>query len=371
MCLKYFVSYSACDHHEYLGSHHCSLRPCNLDTQHFHYIEDDFPIPWPEDLEAEQGVLACQTCASKQRNKLDPDEAPVQSYAPTNHFQVREIRSKGCNLPVDVVKVEDGDGTTESTLESEDSNDSFDYDYKSLSDADDEEWNMPRTGYGQTHDEELAQKHREHFQNQPRSLPSYLMQQPQNLPFAPPGLTPEAYAAGSYLHHQMPHMGRIAAPSVPSIGLWHGGMTSLSCAPTKPIPTHPDDSPSQLLPEFIPKNADKHTTPASLPQRPATPPPTPRMHPLPPRPTPPFIVGNITDAYLRMQVAKRRHIRERARRQRSSLQDALPARRMALTDFMIKKKIKRGHHKEISALEDMGVNAWSRLPFAGEGSDTG
>jgi hypothetical protein len=375
MCLKYFVRHSTCDHHEYLGSHHCSLRPCDLDRQHFHYIEDNFPVPWPEDLTAERAALACKICATKQLDELEPDEAPVRSYAPTNNFQVKEIRPTGYTLPVNVIRVAEDSVTKESTTEDEDSDDSFDYDYKSLSDADDEEWNVQKDGrqnfaYDQAHDEVLAQRHREHLQNQLRNLPNYLMQQQQFLPFVPPGLTAEAYATGSYLHYPMPHMGHLAPPSVLSIPPWHGGMASLSSVPTNPTPTRPDDSSPQLLPAFIPRNADKQTTPRSLPQRATTPPPTPPMHPSTPRPIPPFIVGSITDAYLRMEAAKRRHMRERVRRQRSSLQDALPARRMALTDFMVKKKTQRGHHKGIEVPVDVGVDAWSSLPFAGERSDT-
>ncbi|KAF3050199.1 hypothetical protein E8E11_007858 [Didymella keratinophila] len=335
MCLKYFVGYSACDHHEYLGSHHCSLRPCDLDTQHFHYIEDGFPIPWPEALKAERGALACKTCASEQCDKLNPDETPVQSYAPTNNIQVKEIRPTGYALPVFVIRVEKGDVTADSTTESDESDDSFDYDYKSLSDADEEEWSIPRTGYNEAHDEVLAQRHRENLQTQLRELPNYLMQQQQDLPFVPPGLTPEAYTTENYLRYTMPYTGYLAPPTVLSTPPWHGGMVSPSSVPTQPTSARPDDSSPQLLPASTAKNADKHTTPASLLQDPATPPPTPPMYLLPPRPTPPFIVGSITDAYMRIEAAKRRHVRERVRRQRSSLQDALPARKMALTDFMI------------------------------------
>lgn len=158
MCLKYFIGHSTCDHHEYLGSHHCSLRPCDLDTQHFHYIQDDFPVPWPKELAAEQGPLACKICASEQCGKLDPDETPVQSYAPTNNFQVKEIRPTGHTLPVSVMRVENDDTTTESSIASDDSEGSFDYDYKSLSDADDAEWGIPRTGFDEDDDEIFAQR---------------------------------------------------------------------------------------------------------------------------------------------------------------------------------------------------------------------
>jgi hypothetical protein len=369
MCLKYSVGHSTCNHHEYLGSHHCSLRPCDLDTQHFHYIKDDFPVPQPEASNAARGALACKICANEQFDKLDPDEVPVQSYAPTNNFHVKEIRPTGYTLPVCVIRVEEDDATTESTTESDDSDDSFDYDYKNLSDADEEEWSIPGTGYDEAREEVLAQRHREHLQTQLRDLPIYLMQQQQNLPFVPPGLTEEAYAAGSYLHYPMPHMGYLASPAVLSIPPWHGGMASPSSVPIQPASARPDDSSPQLLSASIPKNADEHTTPALLLQRPATPPPTPPMEPLPPRSTPPFIVGSITDAYLRMEAAKRRHMRERVRRQRSSLQDALPTRKMALTDFMVKRP-QRGHRREADVSVDLGVDAWSSLPFAGEGLDT-
>lgn len=63
-------------------------------------------------------------------------------------------------------------------------------------------------------------------------------------------------------------------------------------------------------------------------------------------------------------------MRERVRRQRSSLQDALPARKMALTDFMVKKKIQRAHHREGEVPVDIALDAWSSLPFAGDGLDT-
>ena len=71
-----------------------------------------------------------------------------------------------------------------------------------------------------------------------------------------------------------------------------------------------------------------------------------------------------------MEAAKRRHMRERARRQRSSLQEALPARKMALADFMVKKRPQRAHHREVGVPVDLGVDAWSSLPFAGEELDT-
>lgn len=354
MCLKYFVRHSTCDHHEYLGSHHCSLRPCDLDTQHFHYIEDDFPVPWPEDLKAERSALACKTCTIRQGDTPDLADAPVQSYAPTNDFQVKEVRPTGRILPVKVVRVEEDD-ETEPTTETQDSNDNFDYDYKSLSDADDEEWaeqtnGRQNTGHDQTRDEALAQRHREYLQNQLRDLPNYLMQQQQFLPTVPHGMPLEAHGTVSCFHYPMPPMGYFAPPPVHSMPPWHGGM--VSSVPNKAASTRPDDGSPQLLPAFIPQDADKHTVPAPLPQYPATPPPTPPMHPLPP-----FIVGSITGAYLRMEAAKRRHLRERARREKSSLQDALPARRMALTEFMVKKR--RGHN---NALEE--VHAWSSLPFA-------
>lgn len=372
MCLKYFIGHSTCDHREYLGSHHCSMKPCDLDTQHFHYIEDDFPVPWPEDTQFEQIALACKICASKQRDKVDPDETPVHPYPPTNDFQVKEIQPTGYLLPTKVVRAEAGDVMTECTTESEDSDDSFDYDYKSLSDADDKEWSIQKET---AQDPEVhmdhqatAQRHHEYLQSQLRDLPNYL--QRQFLPFVPPGFTPEGYGTGNYLHYPMPHVGYLAPPSVLSIPPWHRGMPSLSSIPDKAPSTRPDDSPLGLLPAFIPEDADKPTTPAMLPQRLATPPPTPPMHPLPPRPAPPFIVGTITDAYLRMEAAKRRHIRERVRRQKSSLRDALPVRSMALTDFMVEKRAQRGHHKDVDAPEDMGMNPWLSLPFAGESSDT-
>ncbi|KAJ4412176.1 hypothetical protein N0V91_000644 [Didymella pomorum] len=371
MCLKYFFGHSTCDHHEYLGSYHCSLRPCDLDAQHFHYIEDDFPVPWPEALTAERGATACKICANEQCDKLDPNEAPVQSYTPTNNFQIKVIRPTGYALPMSVIRVDENDVTTESSTESDDSDDSFDYDYKSLSDADEKEWSIPRTGYREAHDEVLAQRHRENLQTQLRELPNYLMQQQQNLPFVPPGLTPKAYTTGDYVHYPMPHLGYFAPPTVLSIPPWHGGMASLSSVLTRPTSARPDDSSPQLLSASIPnKQPQGYDTPASLLQGPATPPSTPPIHPLLPRPAPPFIVGSITDAYLRMEAAKRRHMRERARRQRSSLQEALPARKMALTDFMVKKRPQRAHHREAGVLVDLGVNAWSSLPFAGEELDT-
>lgn len=64
-------------------------------------------------------------------------------------------------------------------------------------------------------------------------------------------------------------------------------------------------------------------------------------------------------------------MRERVRRQRSSLRDALPARKMALTDFVVKRRNQRDHHRETEELIDLGADAWSSLPFAGEESDTG
>ena len=62
-------------------------------------------------------------------------------------------------------------------------------------------------------------------------------------------------------------------------------------------------------------------------------------------------------------------MRERARA-KPLLRGVLPARSMALTDFVVNKKSRRGLTKEIDAAEDMGTDTWSSLPFAGEDLNT-
>ena len=369
MCLKYFVGHSTCDHHQYLGSHHCRTTPCNFNKQHFHYIEDSFPIPSSLDCQAERSALACKTCAAKHRDRLDPDEIPVQYYPPPNNFDTKELRPTGYPLPVKVVKAKP-DGMNNEV--SENCEYDYDYDYKSLSDADEEEWNTVEEqgetmNVGAEHDEILAQMHRNFVQNQLKDLPNYLSQRRQILPFVPPGLTPEVYTRGNYLHYPMPHMAYLAPSSVPSIPRWHGGLPALSSVHIMPMPTSHKGLQAASPP--VQKDNVVSTTAAALQQRPGIAPPTPSMHPLPPRPPPPFIVGSITDAYLRIEAAKRRHMRGRARRAQSSLRDALPARSMALTDFIVYKRARKMHYRDVDATKDVELDTWSSLPFADDESD--
>ena len=367
MCLKYFIAYPSCDHHEYLGSHHCRTTPCDLAEQHFHYIEDNFPISNCLELEAKRGALACEACTAKHRDKLDPDEAPVQYYPPANNVSAKELSPTGYSLHTNSVKDEPGGVGKEEETEDCD----YDYDYKSLSNADEDEWNILEeqgkvAHIDIAHDDIMAQMHRDYVQNQLKGLPNYLAQQRQNPPFVPPGFTAETCAMGAYLHYPMPLVSYVPMPSLPQ---WYGGIPALASVHMAPIPGAP--TAMQVIPPLAQEDVVVPTTPAVVPQRPDTPPTTPPMqHPLLPRPPAPFIVGTITDAYLRVEAAKREHMRERARRRQSSLRDSLPARSMALTDFMVYKRVRKGHHRNVDAADDAQLETWSNLPFAGEESDT-
>ena len=150
----------------------------------------------------------------------------------------------------------------------------------------------------------LAQMHLDYVQYQLKDLPDYLAQRRQALPFVPLGLTPEGYATGTYLHYSMP---RMPYPPMPSLPQWYGGMPELVSVHAVSIPSA--HGAMQVLPPPAQKDVVAPAAPVVLPQHPDTPPPTPPMrHPLPPRPQAPFSVGSITDAYLRMAAAKRRHM---------------------------------------------------------------
>ncbi|KAJ4993998.1 hypothetical protein SVAN01_00475 [Stagonosporopsis vannaccii] len=409
MCLKYFVKFSSCDHGEYLGSHHCNAtKPCDIIQQHFHYLQDNFPVPWspdlPFDVQKERAALACTACAKKHHDKLDPDKQPVQCYAPTNNFQVEEISPSGCvpPLPLSVVKAEAEDKQTE-TKQNEGS-DEYDYDYKALSAADDDEWHMresgtpaetqgvhhelaavnqpasdqsqpneppsplaqqrqtrPATGAQGIHRESATFERRDSTQSVPNKPSSYPTQRRQPVPFVPLGYRPWSSAMEGWPHYTMaPYMMQMAPLFVPSLPQWYEDMPSFCPVSEGAITGCYDPSP-QPMPLPAPSHADTPTIPAVLPQRPATPP----SIALPQRPLPPpFIVGAMTDAYLRIQAARRRHLRERSRRARLLLRDALPTRTMALTNLVVNKRITRGRHRH------MDGDGWSRPPLADEELDT-
>jgi hypothetical protein len=294
----------------------------------------------------------------------------VQYYPPPNNFDTEELRPTGYPLPIKVVKARP-DGVN--NAESEDCDYDYDYDYKSLSDADEEEWNTVEE-HGETtnvdteNNEILARMHRDFVQSQLKDLPNYLAERRQIPPFVPPRLTLEVYAIGNYVDYPMSRMAYLAPPSMPSIPQWHGGMPALSSVHIMPMPTSPKALQAVLPP--VQKDDAVSTSAAALRRRPDTPPPTSPMHPLPPLLPPPFIVGSITDAYLRIEAAKRRHMRGRARRAKSSLRDALPARSMALTDFIVHKRARKAHYRNVDATEDVELDTWSSLPLAGDEWDT-
>ena len=207
MCLKYFIEHTSCEHNEYLASHHCTNTPSVLIIRHFHYINEDFPVTMPPKSQQkptfDQGALACNTCTIKHRDKLGPDEVPVKHFPPTNDFNVEETRPTGYFLPIKVIRVEKGDLKQ------------CDFDYKSLSNADEDEWNTVEKPYETaevhvTHNGHIAQQKRAFIQEQVakqlRNIPNYLELQQQDLSFIQPGLTAEAYAMGNYLHCPTPHI---------------------------------------------------------------------------------------------------------------------------------------------------------------------
>lgn len=382
MCLKYYIGHSACNHYEYLGSHHCSTaRPCELDTQHFHYIDDSFPIPWPSSLQfgsqTERSSLACSTCAAKHCGKVDPDEVPVQFYSPTNNVRIKETQPTDYLSPFRVVQVEPNEIQIDGE-ESEGSGDSYNYDYKSLSDAEEDELDRKdqQDGSAETDNEGHDEMHSDFPHVQPQYTPHHRAHQLHLCPFPSPGFAPAAYAFGNYPYPYYPssHITHLAPPSVFFMPHWHGGMSSLS-SPVLSFasPSCRDDQPpshmSLLAQDVGPTVAQQH---------PVTPPPTPPTGPktlLPPHHTPPFIVGTMTDAYVRMEVARRKRVmramRDRARRRaRIPSQDTLPTRSMALTDFMVNKRQKKEHYEGEEMSGAVVENTWSSLPFAEEGSDT-
>lgn len=385
MCLKYFVGHTTCEHYEYLGSHHCSLRPCSLDAQHFHYIYDDFPIPRSPDSvtigpATDVCILACNSCAAEHPNKLDPDEAPVQYYPPTNNYNVEEVRPTGHVLPINVVRVQtENVKETRTKLDyNNDNNNDYDYDYKSLSDSEDDDWDETGVQSNHVFDADLPHRFieeqlermlvREQMAEQLSNLQNYVVQQSQPLPFVLPGLTPAAYAMGHYMHYLMPHRSYLAPPSMLTMPFWHGFAPALSSMESRSVVPHPSSpwSPPTL------GNTVVSNTPATPQVQPVTPPPTPPNHPLPRCPTPPYIVGSITDAYLRMEAAKHRHRRSRGRRLQSSLREALPTRSASLANFMVQKRAQRSRRQiDADVNVDVEVDVCSGLPFAIEESDTG
>ncbi|KAF9697085.1 hypothetical protein EKO04_004629 [Ascochyta lentis] len=302
MCLKYFIGYTTCEHNEYLGSCDCSDIPCDLDKQQFYYMYDNFPTHLPLESSASDSVLsdtgafACSTCAAEHSVQLDPDEVPVQYYAPTNDSHIEAVG-----------------------LEDENRDYDFDFDYKSLSAADEEEWGaMDEQIHGvfgpsmSCHVQQQRVFEQERIARQRSNLPDYLAQQWQHWSFVLPGPSPVGYAMGSYAYYPKPHTGYMAAPPVQPVPQWRGDVTVPSNAALLPRPNNP---PSPPMPSPTVDDAAKPTAPAPCPTGPRRP------------PTPPYIVGGMTDAYLRIEAARRRQMRERARRAASSrLRNALPAK---------------------------------------------
>lgn len=364
MCLKYFVEHKTCEHHEYLGSHHCSITPCDLDVQHFYYIDDSFPVPLPSSLQpnsrTDWSVFACNACATKHSGKLDLDKVPVQYYPPTDGIDFEETRATGCTLPI---------GTIGTQMEEADEDDcDYDYDYKSLSDADEDEWSATEVRYETTglmdvSAKFLTLKHHEYFHQQLNSFSNYFVQQRQNLSFVPSGLTSETYAIGSYPHYRIPHIADLVSPSMLSLPVWHGGLPALAAVHPSVLPPQPNDYPPIPTLSTTRSGAMKLKTSAALQQHSAT----------PPCPTSPFIVGSMTDSYLRIEAFKRRHERERERSRRGSplLRDALPARSISLAD-LIKTKVQKGRLKDDACVTGaVHIDTWACLPFAGDDDTEG
>ena len=338
MCLKYFVGYPGCNHHEYLGSQHCSLRPCDLDAQQFHYLEDEFPVPWSPNLQpvfhCVQGSLACNICNSGHHNALDPDgETPVQYYPPTISLDVTEVDSTSCS-PSGGKSTDDDKG--------------HDYDYKALSSADSDEWLLGQeepdqsTEPSSVHDDITDQTHSDLVNAQLRELPTYLAHQQSFVPFVQPGPAPGLYAMGHYPHQPMPHTAHLTPAAMFNPPYWHGGMSPFYPVPPNHLSSYADSSSLQLKKSLVQEAAAS----AGLPQRPATPPLTPPAGPrnsYSSRTVPPFIVGTVTDAFLRIEAARERSMREHTRRRaKKSPCGTPPTRRMALTEFVVEKGIE-GH----------------------------
>lgn len=372
MCLKYFVEHTLCEHHEYLGSHYCSNTPCDLGIQHFHYIDDDFPVPVPPKLQQksifEQGALSCNTCTIKHRNKLDPDEVPVKHFPPTNDFNVEETRPTGYFLPIKVIRVDKGDLKQ------------YNFDYKSLSDADEEEWNAVEKSYETgkvdvTYNKHATQKKCTFVQGQVvkqlSNLPNYLELRQQDSSLMQSDLTPEAYVTGNYLHCPTPHVAFLEPSPILSITHWHGSTPAPSSAQTVPLPLRPSKNHPSAMQLHAMNDTVEQKTPATTLESPTIAVPTMTIHPPSIRTMPPFVIGNLTDAYLRMEAAKRRHMRERTRRARSSLRDVLPPRSISLADCMVKnKKNRKRPCKDVDAAENIDTHTWSTLSFKGEGLDS-
>lgn len=382
MCLKYYVRYRTCDHHEYLGSHHCSLMPCDLDKQHFHYFYDDFPVPQPQEGLTEESVsdkitLTCKTCAMTNGIKLDPDELPVQYYPPTKNFTIEERRPTGRALPVNIIRAEN-----KSEPESDcDCDYEYDNDYKSLSAADDQEWDetdeetdeetdhvdYARLGY----EEALTQRAlmQAKVVKQASNWPNHLVQQWHTLPFVPLGPAAGRYPMSNNLHYHQ-QMGYLAPPWMPSLTPCYGYVPAPSSVHKTAAPSGASNPCLAPMPWPTLGDTGKPTIPAVLPERPATPPPTPPLDTRPHCPRPPFIVGSLTHAWSRIEAAKHRHLRYRARRAKASRQDGLSSKRVSLGEFVVEKRNQKGRQRAVvDVAEDLEIGIWPILPFASEASD--
>lgn len=295
---------------------------------------------------------------------LDPDEVPVQYYPPTDGFDVSSSVPKNHSLP-----------ETKSSGSHEHDDFDYNYDYKALSDADEEEWSVQNERDRSARpfvarDEINVQMHPSFVCGEIQELPHCFTQPWQFVPFGTPGLAPVAYAMGQYPYYPVSRGAHLTQSSAPLLPYWHGGVSSLYSMPSmSPLSRIDKDS---LQPTLSPVLGT--VAPTLLLQYPETPPPTPPTRPrdaLPPPPVPPFIVGTVTDAYLRMEAARRRHMRERARRRARPLyRDTLPARSMALTDFVVGKRHQKVHFKGIDTSEGEESDSWSSLPFASDDPDT-
>ncbi|KAF3007511.1 hypothetical protein E8E13_005723 [Curvularia kusanoi] len=260
--------------------------------------------------------------------------------------------------------------------DSKDNKDSYNCDYKALSNADEDEWSTGeernRDQESQSvHDDTPDQLHTESISNQLRHLPQYLEQRQQTLSSIPPGFTSDAYALGHHSHNLLAHIADLAPPSALHPPYWHANLSPLYRVPSIPSPSRTDD----YTPQFHRPATQEAATSTLEPQHPATPlltPPTGPRHSLTPRsftprPTPPFVVGTVTDAFLRVEAARTRHWRERARRPiKPFFPDTLPVRSMALEDFMVDRTQKRAQPGGAGASPVLEDDAQSGLSLTDE-----
>ena len=349
-----------------MGGHSCSPRPCDLSAQQFYHLEDDFPVPWPPGLQPilqpGQGSLACKKCTSGHHNALDPDgETPVQYYPPTIGLDVTKVDSTSCSQSVD---------------KSMDDDKEYDYDYKALSSADSDEWLLEQeepdqsTEPSSVHDDITDRTHGDLVNAQLKELPTYLAHQQSFVPFVQPGPAPGLYAMGHYPHQPMPHTEHPTPAAIFNPPYWHGSMSPFYPGPPNFLASYADSSSLQLGRSLVQEAAAS----AGVALHPATPPLTPPVGPkdsYPSRTVPPFIVGTVTDAFLRIEAARERHMREGTRRRtKKSPRGTPPTRRMALTEFVVEKGIGRAPSKDTATSEVLETDTGSSLPVVDEDWET-